>query len=134
MPYKESKLTRSIQNCLTTQTSVMLIANLNSDERFYDECLSTLQFVEKTRSLDMRGKFVSVTTQDESPSKGAERSDKYVKRLKEELSEARSCIDSTIKVKKYEKINKKLYLILYLNESKKISDPFLSLLRKINKN
>ena len=134
MPYKESKLTRSIQNCLTTQTSVMLIANLNSDERFYDECLSTLQFVEKTRSLDMRGKFVSVTTQDESPSKGVERSDKYVKRLKEELSEARSCIDSTIKVKKYDKISKKLYPILYLNESKKISDPFLSLLRKLNKN
>ena len=71
MPYKESKLTRSIQNCLTSQSTVMLIANLNSDEKFYDECLSTLQFVEKTRSLDMRGK----------------------------LSDARTCIDTTIKVK-----------------------------------
>ncbi|EGR27798.1 kinesin motor domain protein [Ichthyophthirius multifiliis] len=49
IPYRESKLTRIIQNCLGISSHVILIITLNPDEQFFEDSLSTLQFVEKIK-------------------------------------------------------------------------------------
>lgn len=50
VPYRESKLTKVLQNCMSYSTHVVLVANLNPSESNFEECLSTLQFSDRTKN------------------------------------------------------------------------------------
>lgn len=42
IPYKDSKLTRALQNCLTTSSHLIGIFNISPLFSNFDECLATL--------------------------------------------------------------------------------------------
>ncbi|KAL4466133.1 hypothetical protein ABPG74_004370 [Tetrahymena malaccensis] len=49
IPYRESRMTRVLQNCMGISCYVTLIVNLNPSESNYEESLSSLQFAERTK-------------------------------------------------------------------------------------
>lgn len=50
VPYRESKLTKILQNCMTYSSHTILFVNLNCSDSNYEECLSSLQYAERTRN------------------------------------------------------------------------------------
>jgi hypothetical protein len=44
LPYRDSKLTRALQNTLTTSCSIIGIFNISPMPQNFDDCLSTLQY------------------------------------------------------------------------------------------
>ncbi len=47
VPYRESKLTRVLQNSLGGNSYTSVIANIHPDVSYFEECLSTLQFANR---------------------------------------------------------------------------------------
>lgn len=92
IPYKESRLTRALQNCLSSICHVMLIANLNPYEKNFEECLSTLQFAERTKNIDIKSKPGGSAMEEVdvlSHVGSYNSSDKILKKLNEELNEVK---------------------------------------------
>ena len=54
--YKESKLTRILQNSLDLQSHVILIGNVNPGESCTEETINTLQFCDRTKKIDLKAK------------------------------------------------------------------------------
>ncbi|CAN0022263.1 unnamed protein product, partial [Discosporangium mesarthrocarpum] len=51
IPYRDSKLTRLLQNSLGGNSFTVVLATVHPISRFADECLSTLQFANRCRSV-----------------------------------------------------------------------------------
>ena len=51
IPYRESKLTRILQNSLSGNSYTVVVANIHPHPEYYEECLSTLEFVNRCRNV-----------------------------------------------------------------------------------
>jgi hypothetical protein len=51
IPYRESKLTRILQNSLSGNSYIVVLANIHPHPEYYEECLSTLEFVNRCRNV-----------------------------------------------------------------------------------
>ena len=51
IPYRDSKLTRLLQNSLGGNSYTALLATLHPQEKHYEESLSTLQFANRCRNV-----------------------------------------------------------------------------------
>jgi hypothetical protein len=51
IPFRESKLTRILQNSLTGNSYTIVVANIHPHPDYYEECLSTLEFVNRCRNV-----------------------------------------------------------------------------------
>ena len=82
IPYRDSKLTRILQNTLSGNSFTTLMATLNPHPSYFEECLSTLQFANRCRNVHNHPR---VNYLGESEDK-----DKKIKRLLEEITALRT--------------------------------------------
>lgn len=82
IPYRDSKLTRILQNSLGGNSYTTLLAAIHSKSNQYDECLSTLQFANRCRNVrnNPRVNYVSEV----------EDKDRRIRQLAEEVNQLRS--------------------------------------------
>jgi hypothetical protein len=85
IPYRDSKLTRILQNSLGGNSYTVLLAAIHPTSLYYDECLSTLQFANRCRNVTNNPRVNYVGTGTELEDK-----DKKIKRLSEEILMLRS--------------------------------------------
>lgn len=81
IPYRDSKLTRLLQNSLGGNSFTSVIAAIHPSPKYYDECLSTLQFANRCRSVKNNPKVNYVEENEDK--------DRKIKRLVEELNQVR---------------------------------------------
>jgi hypothetical protein len=81
IPYRDSKLTRILQNTLSGNSYTTLLATIYPNPLYFEECLSTLQFANRCRNVHNhpRVNYIGET----------EDKDKKIKRLLEEISQLR---------------------------------------------
>lgn len=74
----------------------MLIANINPHERNFEECLSTLQYAERTKNIDVKTKSGGIMEEVDVMNRvgSYNSSEKILKKLNEELNEVRGKIDN----------------------------------------
>lgn len=118
IPYRESKLTKALQNTLTPYSHIVLIGSLHPNETNFEECINTLQFLDRCRNVDFRDKRgpSNIGGSDDQAMLqfggfgGA--NDKMLKRLHDELDEAKRRIEFLQKdhKSKLEKLKKVLEL------------------------
>jgi kinesin family protein 11 len=53
IPYRDSKLTRLLQNSMTDSSYMTVLAHLNPSECYYEESLKTLQYVNRSRNTEI---------------------------------------------------------------------------------
>jgi hypothetical protein len=84
IPYRDSKLTRILQNSLGGNSYTSVVANIHPHPTYFEECLSTLQFANRCRNVrnNPRVNYVEDT----------EDKDRRIKRLLEEITTLRSRI------------------------------------------
>lgn len=108
IPYKDSRLTKVLQNCMTYSSHTILIANLNPSESNYEECLSSLQYAERCKnSSQSKGdtgprSSLQNAAQEEyniSMANNFPGSDKLIKKLQEENQDLKSKIEFTTRVR-----------------------------------
>jgi hypothetical protein len=85
IPYRDSKLTRILQNSLGGNSYTALLAAIHPCDSFYDECLSTLQFANRCRNVTNNPRVNYIGTGTELEDK-----DKKIKRLSDEILVLRS--------------------------------------------
>lgn len=85
IPYRDSKLTRILQNSLGGNSYTVLLAAIHPCDSFYDECLSTLQFANRCRNVTNNPRVNYIGNGTELEDK-----DKKIKRLTEEILLLRS--------------------------------------------
>jgi hypothetical protein len=83
VPYRDSKLTRLLQNSLGGNSYTSLLTAIHPCPGYYDECLSTLQFA--NRCLNVRNNPRVNYVGDE----GVEDKDRKIRRLMEEINQLR---------------------------------------------
>jgi hypothetical protein len=81
IPYRDSKLTRVLQNSLGGNSYTVVLAAIHPLESMYEECLSTLQFANRCKNVRNNPR---VNHLDEVEDK-----DKKIKRLMEEITQLR---------------------------------------------
>lgn len=84
IPYRDSKLTRILQNSLGGNSYTTLIAAIHPHSKHYDECLSTLQFANRCRSVRNVPRINYVFDNEDK--------DQKIKRLTEENNRLRGII------------------------------------------
>ncbi|CAD8094785.1 unnamed protein product [Paramecium primaurelia] len=89
IPYRDSKLTRILQNCLNSQSQVALIVHINPNENNFEECLSALQYAERTKGV-AAAQPIDDNPNQPGPFPGQ---DKLIKKLQDENTELKSKID-----------------------------------------
>jgi hypothetical protein len=82
IPYRDSKLTRILQNSLGGNSFTSVIAAIHPSPKYYDECLSTLQFANRCRNVRNNPR---VNYADDSEDK-----DKRIRKLNEEINSLRT--------------------------------------------
>ncbi len=82
VPYRDSKLTRVLQNSLGGNSFTTVIAAIHPSPKYYEECLSTLQFANRCRNVRNNPKVNYVDD--------AEDKDRKIRKLQEELNVLRS--------------------------------------------
>lgn len=85
IPYRESKLTRILQNSLGGSSYTVLLAALHPKASYYDECLSTLQFANRCRSVRNNPRVNYIFDNEDKERK--------IKRLMDEISSLRGRIN-----------------------------------------
>ena len=82
IPYRDSKLTRILQNTLSGNSYTTLLATIHPSPTYFEECLSTLQFANRCRNVrnHPRVNYIGET----------EDKDKKIKRLLEEINQLRA--------------------------------------------
>lgn len=82
IPYRDSKLTRVLQNSLGGNSFTSVIAAIHPSPKYYEECLSTLQFANRCRNVrnNPRVNYVDDT----------EDKDRKIRKLTEELAVMRN--------------------------------------------
>ena len=122
VPYRESKLTKVLQNCMSFSSHTILISCLNPNESNYEECLSTLQYAERTRNAQvnlvkgMPERQASAFAQQEeglggalyNPYSGGDK--KTIDKFKEEISDLKSKLEFANRVLKQKSTSKYIYL------------------------
>ncbi|CAD8205567.1 unnamed protein product [Paramecium pentaurelia] len=89
IPYRDSKLTRILQNCLNSQSQVALMVHINPNENNFEECLSALQYAERTKGVTA-AQPIDDNPNQPGPFPGQ---DKLIKKLQDENTELKSKID-----------------------------------------
>lgn len=87
--FKESILSRVVANCLKPNCHVSLIASINPSESNYEECLSTLQYLDRTKNIQIKAMQVTQQIKDSEKTPLAMQLEKQVRRLSEENEELR---------------------------------------------
>jgi len=84
VPYRDSKLTRILQNSLGGNSYTTLMAAIHPCPAYYDECLSTLQFANRCRNVtnNPRVNYVGGSEMEDK--------DRKIKRLMEEIVQLRA--------------------------------------------
>jgi hypothetical protein len=79
IPYRDSKLTRLLQNSIGGNSYTILIATIHPMKEHYEECLSTLQFANRCRSVQNqpRVNHINGSVADK---------DRRIRKLQEELA------------------------------------------------
>jgi myosin heavy subunit len=103
VPYRESKLTKALFNTLTPTSHIMIILNLHPGEANFEETLSSLQFADRCRNVDLKrrvtigGKGVgeSAVVHDNFANSGS--NDRYIKKLNQKITELQIKLDNTNK-------------------------------------
>jgi hypothetical protein len=82
VPYRDSKLTRVLQNSLGGNSYTSVIAAIHPSPKYYEECLSTLQFANRCRNVrnNPRVNYVEDT----------EDKDRRIRKLNDEIGQLRS--------------------------------------------
>ena len=81
IPYRDSKLTRMLQNSLGGNSYTTVVGAIHPDSRYYDECLSTLQFANRCRNVQNTPKVNYVSENEDK--------DRKIKRLMDEVQQMR---------------------------------------------
>lgn len=84
VPYRDSKLTRILQNSLGGNSYTTLMAAVHPNPGYYDECLSTLQFANRCRNVTNNPRVNYVGSND------VEDKDRKIRRLMEEIVQLRA--------------------------------------------
>ena len=98
---------------MNSNNKIALIGHLNASDSYQEESINTLQFTDRTKNIDLKGKFFG----DElGMGQGGSGSDKIIKKLNEELHETRSKIENKQRVNhnKLILLNYNLYYLLIL--------------------
>lgn len=82
IPYRDSKLTRVLQNSLGGNSYTTVIATIHPSTNYYEECLSSLQFANRCRNVRNNPR-VNYVKDDEDK-------DRKIKKLMDELGALRS--------------------------------------------
>ena len=82
IPYRDSKLTRVLQNSLGGNSHTTVIATIHPNANYYEECLSSLQFANRCRNVRNNPR-VNYVKDDEDK-------DRKIKKLMDELGALRS--------------------------------------------
>jgi hypothetical protein len=82
IPYRDSKLTRVLQNSLGGNSYTTVIAAIHPNPGYYEECLSTLQFANRCRNVRNNPKVNYV--------EDGEDKDRKIRKLTEELAQIRN--------------------------------------------
>lgn len=74
----------------------MLIANINPHEKNFEECLSTLQYAERTKNIDVKTKSGGILEEVDVMNRvgSYNSSEKILKKLNEELAEVKLKIEN----------------------------------------
>lgn len=81
IPYRDSKLTRILQNTLSGNSFTTLLATIHPSPAYFEECLSTLQFANRCRNVRNHPRVNYVGEGEDK--------DKKIKRLLDEISQLR---------------------------------------------
>ena len=81
VPYRDSKLTRVLQNSLGGNSITSVIAAIHPTSKHYEECLSTLQFANRCRNVRNHPRINYIEEGEDK--------DKRIKKLTEELDNLR---------------------------------------------
>lgn len=87
VPYRDSKLTRILQNSLGGNSFTSIIAALQPHPDFYDECLSTLQFANRCRNVKNNPKVNKLDATEDKDTK--------IKKLTDEVGTLRQKLQAT---------------------------------------
>lgn len=85
VPYRDSKLTRILQNSLGGNSYTTLIATIHPTSRFYEECLSSLQFANRCRNVRNNPRVNYVDDVEDK--------DRKIRKLMEEVGTLRSKVN-----------------------------------------
>lgn len=78
IPYRDSKLTRVLQNSLGGNSYTCVVAAIQPAAKYYEECLSTLQFANRCRNVQNKPRVNYVEDTEDK--------DRKIKKLMEELA------------------------------------------------
>lgn len=84
IPFRDSKLTRVLQNSLGGNSYTTVLANIHPHSNFYEECLSTLQFANRCRSVRNNPRVNYVADNEDK--------DRKIKRLTDEVKQLRAAL------------------------------------------
>jgi len=65
IPYRDCKLTRILQNSLSSDSYIAMLANINPHPTWYDESLSTLDFANRLRKVQCRPHVNRIASMEE---------------------------------------------------------------------
>lgn len=65
IPYRDSKLTRLLQNSLGGNSFTVLLATIRPDVEHYEEGLSTLQFANRVRNVNNQPRINTITKNED---------------------------------------------------------------------
>jgi len=103
----------------------MLIANINPHEKNFEECLSSLQYAERTKNIDVKtksgGMLEEVDVMNRAGSYNS--SDKILKKLNEELADVKLKIENFQREYRQKLIDLQKLLGLDIELDKLISKP-----------
>ena len=103
----------------------MLIANVNPHEKNFEECLSTLQFAERTKNIDVKTKQGGILEEVDVLNRvgSYNSSEKVLKKLNDELNEIRVKTDNFQREYRQKLIDLQKLLGLEIELDKLISKP-----------
>ena len=98
IPYRDSKLTRLLQNSLGGNCKTSMIAMISPYDGSYNESISTLNFAKRAKSIRIKASINEEVNQNALISQY----EKELKRLRQELNEKNEIINSNAFIKKIE--------------------------------
>jgi len=87
IPYRDSKLTRILQNSLGGNSFTTVIAAIHPNVNYYDECLSTLQFANRCRNVTNTPKVNYVSDNEDK--------DRKIRRLLDDVQQMKLKLGQT---------------------------------------
>jgi len=92
VPYRDSKLTRVLQNTLTENTYTTLISHIDPSESHYEDCLKSVQYANRCRNTEI---IPEVSNASRGESIQTNKGQKRIMRLQEELIDLKNRVDTT---------------------------------------